>query len=313
MPCARFFLCDQPFLSPVCMNAPQGSDIVFETRLTLFQEPPFEMETLSLDTREADDGAAGPVATAQTLNSTKQFLITVQGNFSLWPSTSWVSPPNALCGVPDRSVQTPSPGVTNTWAGADAEVLFAVALPPGGDCGNLEALGYPRHPALFEMDFGAGFSHIEPLGLLPVDPAPGHLYRYLVQGQNAIARFRWRDTQTSDNYGILTIKVEETDATNIDIPVATRRIAMLGNVPDPFNPSTEIRYVLPEAGPVRLEIFDIRGRLVRRIFEGRQVAGLQAQNWNGLRDDGTQAPSGTYFARVKGAAGVGTERLTLVK
>ena len=206
MPCPRFFLCNAPLPSTVCMNPAIVGDIVFEDTLRAgsCSLPPFTTEDLQLDTHEASsDGAAGPVSTRQPLDSRKWYLITVQGTASLTGSSTWISPPNVVCGIPEPSPQTPSTGVTNYWVGADVETNFAAALPPGSNCNSLESQGYPRHHARFQVDLGSGFTHMEPLGGAPADPAPSHRYRFLVQGQDSLASFRWEDGQTSDNYGVL--------------------------------------------------------------------------------------------------------------
>jgi Glycosyl hydrolases family 32 N-terminal domain len=65
--------------------------------------------------------------------------------------------------------------------------------------------------------------------------------------------------------------------------------------PNPFNPTTRIRFTLLEAGPVAVRIFDLRGRL---IWESGTVAGVTGENgvsWSGQTHSHTAAPSGTYF------------------
>jgi hypothetical protein len=118
MPCARFFLCDAPFNSPACMSPIlSGGDIVYEVTLNGSEcvPPPFATENLELDTHDAtNSGAAGPVSTAQVLDSRQWFVVTVTGTASLTAPSSWIAPPNVLCGIPERSPQTESPGVTTT-------------------------------------------------------------------------------------------------------------------------------------------------------------------------------------------------------
>jgi len=65
------------------------------------------------------------------------------------------------------------------------------------------------------------------------------------------------------------------------------------NYPNPFNPSTTIEFELPEAVYVNLQVYDILGRLVTTIVEGRQVAGLHRTVW-----DATGMASGIYFIRL---------------
>ncbi len=97
-----------------------------------------------------------------------------------------------------------------------------------------------------------------------------------------------------------------------DLPLP-KRLTLLSNIPDPFNPATQIRYLLPGTSTVSVTIFDARGRAVRRLFQGDQVAGLQTLTWNGTDDTGAALSSGAYVARVTTTYGSGTEKLTLLK
>lgn len=72
------------------------------------------------------------------------------------------------------------------------------------------------------------------------------------------------------------------------------------NIPNPFNPQTEIRYDLPAGGGrVRLDIFDIKGHRVRTLVDAVQAGGAQRVFWNGLDDGDHALPSGIYFYRLR--------------
>ncbi|MGB5872229.1 MAG: Ig-like domain-containing protein [Bacteroidota bacterium] len=80
------------------------------------------------------------------------------------------------------------------------------------------------------------------------------------------------------------------------------------NHPNPFNPSTMIRYGIPDAGMVILEVYDIIGQRVRALVEERQEAGTYE-----IRLDANGLPSGTYFYRLQSGTFVETKKLTLVR
>ncbi len=80
------------------------------------------------------------------------------------------------------------------------------------------------------------------------------------------------------------------------------------NYPNPFNPQTTIAYSLPRDTQVRLQVFDVRGRLVRTLAEGAQPAGSHT-----VLFDGTGLASGTYFYRLDAGGEVVTRTMTLVK
>ncbi|MBN2357507.1 T9SS type A sorting domain-containing protein [candidate division KSB1 bacterium] len=79
---------------------------------------------------------------------------------------------------------------------------------------------------------------------------------------------------------------------------APEAYALLQNYPNPFNPQTHIEFHLPQPGEVRLSIFDIQGREVRRLLQGYVSAGRHNMTWNGRDTTGKLMPSGMYFYRL---------------
>jgi len=77
-----------------------------------------------------------------------------------------------------------------------------------------------------------------------------------------------------------------------------KQFMLMQNYPNPFNPSTQIRYQLPESGQVTLRIFDLLGREIRTLLQGRQSAGSHRIRWNGFNDRGKRVTSGLYFYRL---------------
>jgi len=75
---------------------------------------------------------------------------------------------------------------------------------------------------------------------------------------------------------------------------------LVGNVPNPFNPATEIRFTLPAEQAVRLVVYDVSGRLVRTLVDETRLAGDHAARWDGTDRSGRAVASGTYFARLTG-------------
>jgi len=70
--------------------------------------------------------------------------------------------------------------------------------------------------------------------------------------------------------------------------------------PNPYRGSGAgvIPFYVPNAGPARIEIFDVAGRLVRVVFDGQVMQGENRVIWDGLDDTGQRAPSGIYFNRL---------------
>ena len=95
----------------------------------------------------------------------------------------------------------------------------------------------------------------------------------------------------------LTLDIE---AAATAVPVGGQPLAGLGLgvYPNPFNPETTVQFYVGDPGLVSLEIFDIAGRLVRRIEAQAQAAVWMEVVWNGQDDRGRKSPSGIYFMRA---------------
>jgi hypothetical protein len=83
--------------------------------------------------------------------------------------------------------------------------------------------------------------------------------------------------------------------------------------PNPFNPSTEIRYVLPSATRVQIAVYDASGRVVRVLADEDQVKGEHSVHWDGRDTRGGIASSGVYFLRLVAGAETRTQKMVLLK
>ena len=99
-----------------------------------------------------------------------------------------------------------------------------------------------------------------------------------------------------------------------DEPSLPQRSELRQNVPNPFNPQTEIKYVVPtEGGRVRLEIFDVMGRRVRTLVDQVQSGGERSVMWNGCDDSGRSLPTGIYVYRLRAAGADLTQKMLLLR
>jgi hypothetical protein len=108
--------------------------------------------------------------------------------------------------------------------------------------------------------------------------------------------------------GIFSVIVPEAT----DVPQA-QATSLAQNVPNPFNPDTEIWFNLSAPGPVRLTVHDLSGRLVCVLFEGHQDAGEHTASWNGTDAGGRPVGSGVYLYRFEAQGMVEQRKMTLVK
>ncbi len=86
-----------------------------------------------------------------------------------------------------------------------------------------------------------------------------------------------------------------------------------GVYPNPFNPATNIKFAVGSAGQARVEIFSIKGELVKTLLNENRPAGAFTLRWNGTDDRGQLVPSGTYFCRLSTGEGVASQPLLLLK
>ncbi len=91
---------------------------------------------------------------------------------------------------------------------------------------------------------------------------------------------------------------------------------LLQNHPNPFNPVTEITYVVPAGStpsPVRLDVFDATGRMVRGLVDSEQEPGSYRVTWDGTNHDGVPVASGVYFCRITWNDKSETKRMVLLQ
>ncbi len=96
----------------------------------------------------------------------------------------------------------------------------------------------------------------------------------------------------ADDSGLVATAIEEQSAAQ---PAA---FSLAQNHPNPFNPQTVIAYELAEPAEVVLEVFDIGGQLVNRLFSGHRQAGAYEVAWRGTNANNQSVASGVYFYQL---------------
>jgi len=119
-----------------------------------------------------------------------------------------------------------------------------------------------------------------------------------------------------DNSGAVTLTVNVdgvATAVGDAAAAAAARAVLWQNAPNPFNPATVIRWELPAGGHVALDVFDLRGRHVRRLLEGYREYGAHAVRWDGTGERGERLAAGSYLCRLATRAGVQSIRMVLLQ
>lgn len=96
-------------------------------------------------------------------------------------------------------------------------------------------------------------------------------------------------------------------------PIQPKAFNLSANWPNPFNPSTSLRYALPEAAQVTLAVYDMLGQKVRTLVDGAQQAGQYTVSWDARNDLGHSVASGLYFYRIEAGDFTQTRKMTLLR
>ena len=125
-----------------------------------------------------------------------------------------------------------------------------------------------------------------------LDVKPGMTYRYQLGIVNKDGEIRSQMAQVS-------------------VPAGT--ISLGKNYPNPFNPTTTITFTLPAAQLATLDVYDVQGSLVKRLFEGIGTMGENVKSWDGTNTGGQAVSSGVYYYRLASAKFSQTRKIVLLK
>jgi len=187
------------------------------------------------------------------------------------------------------------------WTGF-ANLGNDLRLPSSLMLGSMSSLNYPNPvpQAGSELIGSADFSHayLQDALFTPVS--------YRGAFDPALAMYQqWTASWTNFNPQGFTVDAPE------DAPVFSQ---LLGNFPNPFNPTTEIRFALSDRSAVDIQIFDLQGRLVKDLTHGRLFeAGSHGVQWDGTNTTGQAQASGVYFYRMDSDEYSETRKMMLVK
>ncbi len=129
--------------------------------------------------------------------------------------------------------------------------------------------------------------------LLDRNAEPGGTYRYMVEYSRGLEWVRLFETE--------------------EVSMPSMETALFQNHPNPFNPSTTIRYYLPESGRVTIDIVNVSGRRIRRLVDDDKQGGYHRATWDGTDRAGHQVSSGVYFYIMRSDSKRLTKKMTLLR
>lgn len=253
-----------------------------------------DINTINDDPRLVSDGSGGAIVVFRGMNDLYAQRVDAAG------SVRWTNLGVAVCTAPGvqwthEPIPDGSGGVVVTWYDERA----------GDCCGDVYAQRFDDAGSAMWTANGAPISTA---ALSQGDPA-------IVASTMGSSIIVWSDSRGgnfTDIYaqqisadGVLGQTVSESESTG-------PRLSRLGVLwPNPFNREVHIGFAVPATLPVRLEIFDVAGRRVRRLFDGTIGAGEHSRVWDGRRDDGSVLPAGVYVARVEWDSFLASSKLVL--
>jgi hypothetical protein len=120
----------------------------------------------------------------------------------------------------------------------------------------------------------------------------------------------WYDDFEVREVTILETAVEDWDPADPQIPV---EFGLEQNFPNPFNPTTQIGYMLEKDGLVELSVYNVMGQKIRTLVSGHRQAGMYKIMWDGRDEQGNPVDSGVYLYQLRTKDNVVTKRMVLVK
>jgi len=115
------------------------------------------------------------------------------------------------------------------------------------------------------------------------------------------------------NHGIAVSSADFSVNGTTGAELAPHNFSLAQNIPNPFNPKTTIRFSLSKKQKVRLQVFDVRGRMVRTLVSETMGEGLHEVRWDGNDQNGSKVAAGGYFYRLEAGKNVETRKMVLIK
>ncbi len=99
----------------------------------------------------------------------------------------------------------------------------------------------------------------------------------------------------------------------VPAPVLPWATALAANYPNPFNPQTTVAFALADPAPIRLDVYDLLGQLVRHLATGPWPAGSHSVVWDGCDDAGAPVATGVYLCQLQLDGRRYTRKMALIR
>jgi hypothetical protein len=148
----------------------------------------------------------------------------------------------------------------------------------------------------------ANTSHEVSYSFTDREVAGGGIYYYWLQNTDFSGE--------SAMHGPISVTVKQSESPSLPIPLRT---GISGIFPNPSGTFATITFELAKAGDVKLEVFDLKGKKICTIYNGKMDRGKYHKLWNGTADDGESLTSGMYIAKLSAENHISARKIILVK
>ncbi len=185
---------------------------------------------------------------------------------------------------------------------------FAVRL-EGSEAARLEwEVSSPVDCEAFRVSRSAGEGFFAPIASIDADPLKdtyNYTDTYISELSGRDVTYRLEVLYTDGSSTVLAEKI---------VTVPRAELALHQNYPNPFNPGTVLSFTLPGQANVTLDIYEVSGRLVRRLVDGEEMeAGPREIFWDGSNEAGRPVASGVYYCRLTAGKETVTRKLVLTR
>jgi len=119
-------------------------------------------------------------------------------------------------------------------------------------------------------------------------------------------------TGESEYFGPLMVTINA-EGDEPEIPVIPTQTQLFSAFPNPFNPSTNLRYSMKDAGDVRIDVYNVKGQLMQSFERSHAQAGYYQVSWDGRDLNGSLVGTGVYFYRMTSGKYAATKKMVLAK
>lgn len=179
------------------------------------------------------------------------------------------------CMIAPLPVELSSEGLQYRLEGEKVKLYWKTKSEQNNDRFEIERYGLTGWVKIGEIK-GSGNSNVE----------REYVYEDKLNNKVGIVKYRLKQVDNDGNYKYLT---------EVEVEIGkVKNYIMLENYPNPFNPTTKIRYYIGESGEVRLNVYNMLGEKVKELYNGYQEKGEYVIDFSG-----NNLPSGVYMCRIE--------------